>query len=148
LVTPIDKLQVLIVLTRFTHSIPKISSIFPKNFFTRNSNLIIKSDIVLFVLWHYNQKKEILHREITLPVLIILFFLRWSVAEFHTFCYILYFYQILTTFNKLKIMSEVEHDNWKWLKLFTWMKDIQISYFGRMEEPNWWKMFIHLLLAL
>jgi hypothetical protein len=28
LVTPIDKLQVLIVLTRFTHSIPKISSIF------------------------------------------------------------------------------------------------------------------------
>jgi hypothetical protein len=24
-----------------------------------------------------------------------------------------YFYQILTTFNKLKIMSEVAHDNWQ-----------------------------------
>jgi hypothetical protein len=30
-----------------------------------------------------------------------------------------YFYQILTTFNKLKIMSEVAHDNWQKLKLFT-----------------------------
>ena len=29
-----------------------------------------------------------------------------------------YFYQILTTFNKLKIMSEVALDNWKRLKLF------------------------------
>ena len=30
-----------------------------------------------------------------------------------------YFYQILIAFNKLKIMSEVTHDNWKGLKLFT-----------------------------
>jgi hypothetical protein len=29
-----------------------------------------------------------------------------------------YFYRILTAFNKLKIMSEVAHDNWKRLKLF------------------------------
>ena len=28
-------------------------------------------------------------------------------------------YQILTTFNKLKIVSEVADDNWKMLKLFT-----------------------------
>ena len=29
-----------------------------------------------------------------------------------------FFYQILTTFNKLKIMSEVAHDNLKWLTLW------------------------------
>jgi hypothetical protein len=30
-----------------------------------------------------------------------------------------YIYQILTTFNKLKIMSELVHDYWKRLRLFT-----------------------------
>ena len=30
-----------------------------------------------------------------------------------------YFYQILTVFNQLKIMSEIAHYNWKRLKLFT-----------------------------
>jgi len=34
------------------------------------------------------------------------------------FCYF-YFYQILTAFDTLKIISEVAYDDWKWLKLFT-----------------------------
>jgi hypothetical protein len=29
-----------------------------------------------------------------------------------------YFYQLLTAFNKLKIMAEVVHNNWSWIYSF------------------------------
>ena len=44
----------------------------------------------------------------------------------------MYFYQILTAFNKLKIMSDVAHDNWKQLKLYLYI--IQDQYRNKIDN--------------
>jgi hypothetical protein len=51
----------------------------------------------------------------------------------------MYFYQILTAFNKLKIMSDVAHDNWNQLKLYLYIQDQYRNKIDNIRTLSTWR---------